>query len=100
MERLTDKDGLKACYCNGKYFDKLNGQTECKHECQPIHDALIKLQQFEDLEEKNLIGCANGELERDCRNCDNMSSCIELFGFYIDAKKCSRFKYINKTESM
>ena len=35
------------------------------------------------------------ELIRDCRNCNGLSNCMNIFGFVIDANKCSQFEMIH-----
>lgn len=35
------------------------------------------------------------ELIRDCRNCKELSQCMIMFGFTIDANKCSRFDMVH-----
>lgn len=34
------------------------------------------------------------ELIKDCRNCKELSNCMNIFGFVIDANKCSQFEMI------
>ena len=35
------------------------------------------------------------ELIRDCRNCKELSNCMNIFGYVIDANKCSQFDMIH-----